>query len=148
MHVQAAAFTGVRVVPPGRLHGRLEPGDLVTFEGRHLGWRMRLTARVVEMVRPGRFVDESVAGPFRTFRHTHEFREAEGATVMTDTLEWISPLGFVGRLVDRLLLRRHLTWFIEQKQRALKSMAEQGDASTPGHRAEDGVAPDATRLRA
>jgi len=53
-HVESSAFTGERVVPPGKLHGLLEDGDLVCFEARHLGVRQRLCARITEMSRPHR----------------------------------------------------------------------------------------------
>jgi len=70
----------------GRTEGLLEQGDLVTFRGRHLGVTQTLTARVVELHRPDRFVDEMVAGAFRSLRHVHEFEQVGDETIMKDTL--------------------------------------------------------------
>lgn len=124
VHCQTAAFTAERAIPPGRTAGMLELGDEVTFEARHFGLKWRLTARIVECDRPARFVDQMLRGPFRSLRHVHEFRECDGATEMIDTLEWESPLGVLGRIADAVLVERHLTWFLTNKQHALREMAE------------------------
>ncbi|HUJ12709.1 MAG TPA: SRPBCC family protein [Thermoanaerobaculia bacterium] len=120
-HARSAAFSGERIVEPGRVSGLLETGDLVTFEGRHFGIRQRFTARIVEMRRPEFFIDEMVRGTFKWLRHIHEFEERGGDTLMRDTLEWRAPLGFIA---DPLFLRRHMHWFVATKQRALKELAE------------------------
>jgi ligand-binding SRPBCC domain-containing protein len=129
VHCRTSAFTFERVLPPGRTTGLLELNDTITFEGRHFGLRWRLTARIVEMDRPNRFVDESVKGAFRFLRHVHEFREQNGRTQMIDTLEWQAPLGPLGRLADWLLLERHMSWYVNTKQQAMKSLAERGAAA-------------------
>jgi len=108
-------------VPPGRLEGLLELGDLVCFEGRHFGIRQRFCARIVEIDRPHRFVDEMVKGAFRSMRHVHAFETLDGTTVMRDLLTWQAPLG---RIADKLFLERHLRWFVETKQKRLKELIE------------------------
>lgn len=124
-HADSAAFSGERIVEPGRRHGLLEFGDLVTFEGRHFGFRQRFTARIVECERPSRFADEMVHGAFRSLRHVHEFHPHGGGTLMRDVLIWETPFGFLGRLADLLFLKRHMAWFVTTKQLGLKRIAEQ-----------------------
>ena len=128
VHCRTAAFTSERAVPPGRTSGLLELGDTVTFEGRHFGLRLRLTARIVEMQRPVRFVDEAIGGPFERLRHVHEFHSRDDATEMIDMLEWEAPYGVLGRIADWLILDRHLGWFVRTKQGALKGLAEEDGA--------------------
>jgi len=120
-HAKSAAFSGERVVEPGRTAGILQLGELVTFEGRHFGIRQRFTAKIIELDRPRRFADEMVRGAFRRLRHVHEFHERDGGTLMRDTLDWEAPLGFIA---DPLFLRRHMRWFVATKQRGLKQIAE------------------------
>jgi len=125
-HVESSAFTGERAVEPGRTSGLLELGDLLTFEGRHLGVRQRLTVRITAMDPPRRFVDEGVRGALRELRHVHEFLEdGDGATLMRDTVTWRSPLGLLGRAADALVVARHMRWFVSEKQGRLKAMAEE-----------------------
>lgn len=120
-HARSAAFSGERVVEPGRLTGLLEAGDLVTFEGKHFGIRQRFTTRITEMRRPEFFVDEMVRGAFHWLRHTHEFHARGTGTLMRDILDWRAPLGLIA---DPLFLKRHMRWFVTTKQLALKEIAE------------------------
>jgi ligand-binding SRPBCC domain-containing protein len=123
-HVESASFSHERVVPPGRLTGTLELGDLIAFEGRHFGLRQRFVARIVEVDRPRRFIDEMVEGAFRRLRHVHDFDARPGGTLMRDVLDWEAPLGILGRAADALFLKRHMTRFVSTKQRNLKRLAE------------------------
>jgi len=123
-HADSAAFSGERIVAPGRLEGLLELGDTVTFEGKHFGLRQRFTAKIVEVERPRYFVDEMIAGAFKSMRHVHEFQPRDDGTLMRDLLEWQSPLGILGRIADRLFLERHMQWFVRTKQLRLKAIIE------------------------
>jgi len=123
-HCETAAFTGERVLPPGRTTGLLELGDQVIFEATHLCVRQRLTARVVEMEPPARFVDEMVSGAFNSLRHVHTFSSDGGQTLMHDHIEWESPGGAFGRLADLLFVERHMRRFLARKQANLKQLAE------------------------
>ncbi|MBV9497501.1 MAG: SRPBCC family protein [Acidobacteria bacterium] len=123
-HSESASFSHERIVEPGRLHGLLEAGDLITFEGVHFGMRQRVTAKILEMDPPRVFVDELVRSAFKHLRHVHAFEPQNGGTLMRDTLEWTSPFGILGRLGDRVAIVRHMTWFVTTKQNALKRIAE------------------------
>lgn len=123
-HVESAAFSGERLVAPGRLTGVLELGDLVCFEGRHFGMRQRFCAKITSIERPHVFVDEMVEGIFESLRHVHEFSAKDGGTVMVDHLVWKAPFGVLGVLADVLFLRRHMRWFVTTKQKHLKQIAE------------------------
>lgn len=123
-HTRSASFTNERVVEPGRVEGLLEAGDIVTFEGVHFGIRQRFTAKIIEMQQPERFVDELVKATFKSMRHVHEFETRDGATLMRDTLDWVSPLGILGVIADKIAVERHLRRFVTKKQQALKEIAE------------------------
>lgn len=127
-HCSTSAFTSERAVLPGKLAGLLELGDTVTFEGRHLGVKQRLTARITAFDRPNRFIDEQVRGAFAWLRHIHEFEAAGIGTLMRDIVEWKSPLGVLGRIADLVAVRPHLRSFITRKQAALKELAESRNA--------------------
>jgi hypothetical protein len=120
-HVESASFSGERLVPPGKMSGVLEVGDVVCFEGRHAGFRQRFCARITFIDRPRVFVDEQESGFFRALRHTHWFSPLAGGTLMTDHLVWRAPLG---ALMDVVFMTRHMTWFVKTKQLALKRIAE------------------------
>jgi ligand-binding SRPBCC domain-containing protein len=99
-------------------------GQTVTFEGRHFGMKQRLTVRVVEFERPTLFVDEMTEGTFKDFKHIHEFLPKGDGTLMLDTLIWTSPLGFAGRIVDKLFIGPHLRSLVTERNKRLKYLAE------------------------
>jgi len=48
-----------------------------------------------------------LTGPYRLWHHTHEFRpHPDGGTVMTDTVRYALPLGPLGALAHRVVVRR------------------------------------------
>jgi ligand-binding SRPBCC domain-containing protein len=57
---------------------------------------------------PGLFEDIQVKGPFRSWRHRHIIEpDAEGAR-LRDEIDYEPPLGFLGRAVAPLLVRKRL----------------------------------------
>lgn len=123
-HVQSAAGTGERVVG-GRLSGLLELGDEVTWEGRHFGITQRLSSRITELRPYSFFQDRMTRGVFRFLEHDHLFEPHESGTLMTDVLRFQAPLGPLGWIAERVLVARHLRWFLVARGLALKAMAEQ-----------------------
>ncbi|MEJ8632505.1 SRPBCC family protein [Streptomyces sp. MS2.AVA.5] len=82
----------------------------------------RLKARITSYDRPRCFVDEQESGPFKRWRHAHHFEpDGTGGTIMRDVVEFASPLGPVGRIVDRLLLRRYMPRLIRIRNAYLAS---------------------------
>lgn len=96
-------------------------GDTVTWRARHFGIPFTMTSRITEHDAPVRFVDEQVSGPFGHWRHEHRFEELAGSTVMTDVVDFSSPLGVLGRLVDRVFLTRYLTRLLDQRNAWLRA---------------------------
>ena len=99
--------------------GLISLGEDVTWRAWHFGVPLRMTSRITTMEAPGYFVDEQVKGPFRRFRHVHEFSEEPADTVMVDRIEFEAPFGPLGRLVEKLVLARYLRNLIETRNRFL-----------------------------
>ncbi|HEX6812298.1 MAG TPA: SRPBCC family protein [Planctomycetota bacterium] len=122
-HVRSFAHTGERAVA-GRTSGLLQLGDEVTWRARHLGLVHRHRARITAFDRPAHFRDTMVAGRFRSFEHDHWFTTVDGATHVRDVLEFRSPAGWLGRLVDRCVLAGHLRRLLQQRAAVLRDEAE------------------------
>ncbi|MDM7991343.1 SRPBCC family protein [Arthrobacter sp. zg-Y877] len=103
----------------GVTSGLISNGGEVTWRAWHFGVPLRMTSRITEMDPPDYFVDEQVKGPFRRFRHVHEFSSDSEGTTMVDRIEFEAPLGVVGRLVEKLVLARYLQNLIETRNRHL-----------------------------
>lgn len=123
LHVKSLAHTGERAVA-GRTSGLIEPGEEVTWEARHFGVRQRFTSRITAFDRPRYFQDTMVRGAFASFVHDHYFEVEGELTVMRDVLAFRSPLGFLGRIVDLLVMTRYLRRLIEQRNEVIRRWVE------------------------
>jgi len=113
-HTESMRTSHERVVG-GVMTGQMAHGDVVTWRARHFGIPFTMTSRISDYDAPGRFVDEQVRGPFRRWRHEHRFEAADGGTRMRDRIEFQSPAGPLGRVVDRLVLTDYMTRLIEYR---------------------------------
>lgn len=116
---EAAAATG------GITSGLLDPGNRVTWRGKHFGVWQRLTSEITAFVRPTFFQDCMIEGPFRFLQHEHWFRVLPaGQTEMTDELCFAAPLAFLGRLAELAVLRRYMRKLLRERNAVLKEIAE------------------------
>lgn len=113
-HTSSMAASGERAVA-GTTSGVMGLGDTVTWRARHFGIPFTMTSRITAHEAPHRFVDEQVSGPFARWWHEHTFVEAGGVTTMTDVVEFASPLGPLGRFVDRVVLTRYMTRLLTER---------------------------------
>jgi ligand-binding SRPBCC domain-containing protein len=123
LHVRSMANAGEQAVG-GRMSGLIGLGETVSWQARHFGITWMLTSRVTVAEPPTRFVDEQVTGPFRSFRHEHRFESIPIGTLMIDDWQHTSPLGPIGRLVDRLVLTGYMRRLLETRNLELKTEAE------------------------
>lgn len=108
----------------GRTTGLIELGETVTWKAKHFGIVQTLTTEITAFEYPIFFVDEQVKGAFKSFRHEHKFYERNTGTLMTDKFEFESPLGFLGNIVNRLILTKYMTKFLQERNEVIKSYAE------------------------
>jgi ligand-binding SRPBCC domain-containing protein len=126
LHEASTARTGERAVA-GVTSGLIGLGQEVTWRARHFGLWQKLTARIIEFERPAHFADAMVRGAFRRLEHYHYFEPTASGTTMRDVFDFASPLGWLGRLVDALVLTRYLRTFLIERNRLIKRVAESDD---------------------
>lgn len=119
-HTESMAQSRERAVG-GVTSGLISLGEEVTWRAWHFGVPLRMTSRITGMDAPDYFIDEQVKGPFRRFRHVHEFSDGVDGTTVIDRIEFEAPFGPVGRLVEKLVLARYLQKLIETRNRHLVS---------------------------
>ena len=118
LHLDSQKDSGERAVG-GVTKGLIGAGQEVTWRAKHFGIPLTMTSRVTYLDVPRSFTDEQVKGPFRSFRHVHEFVPTAGGSIMTDRVEFTAPLGVLGRAVERLILGRYLERLIRDRGRFL-----------------------------
>ena len=111
------AFLNFRILTPLPLNMR--SGILIDYQIRLGGIPMRWRTRIETFEAPVRFVDVQIAGPYRTWRHVHEFQDAPGGTLVTDRVDYALPFGFLDALAHRLFVRRALKRIFDFRQQRL-----------------------------
>ncbi|MEZ6072152.1 MAG: SRPBCC family protein [Pirellulales bacterium] len=117
-------------ITPGLLHFRtLTPPPIVMRVGTLIDYRLRLygvpvrwRTRIEAFDPPTRFVDVQLRGPYRVWRHLHEFSDVDGATLMTDRVEYELPLGPLGELAGALFVRRSLSRIFDFRRDAVDQL--------------------------
>jgi ligand-binding SRPBCC domain-containing protein len=104
-----------RITPPTLRFQILTPQPIAMKAGAIIDYQLRLFGvpfrwrTVIEDFQPGvRFVDSQARGPYKLWRHTHEFREENGETVMRDRVEYELPLGPLGRVAHAIAVKAQL----------------------------------------
>ena len=123
LHTVSTRQTGETIVG-GVRSGVLQLGDSVTFRARHFGVWQTLTSQVTALEAPRYFCDEMQRGAFKRMRHEHHFEAQGSGTLVRDVFEFTSPLGWLGRAVDALVLKRYLRRFLAERGRVVKQYAE------------------------
>ncbi|MFF1881430.1 SRPBCC family protein [Pseudarthrobacter sp. NPDC058196] len=118
LHVDSQQASGERAVA-GVTSGLIGEGQEVTWRARHFGVPLSMTSRITRLDYPRSFTDEQVMGPFKAFRHVHDFAATATGSVMTDRVEVTAPLGVLGTAVERLVLARYLERLIIRRGRFL-----------------------------
>ena len=123
LHMASTAGTRERAVA-GVATGLIASGESVTWRGRHFGLMLQHTSKITRYEPPTFFQDVMTAGMFKSFEHDHRFQEQDGETVMKDELRFSAPLGGLGLMAERLVLRNYLTRFLLERNKFVKQVAE------------------------
>jgi ligand-binding SRPBCC domain-containing protein len=111
-------WLGFRVVTPGPIE--MAPGTLIEYRLKLHGLPIRWRTTIAVWDPPRRFVDVQLSGPYRMWHHTHDFEPApNGGTLMRDTVRYALPLGPLGELAHRALVRRDLDRIFDYRQTAV-----------------------------
>ena len=128
LHARSMAHAGERAIA-GKTSGLIGMGEEVTWRARHFGVFHRHTSRITKFDPPRHFRDEMIRGRFKRFVHDHYFHVDPAGTRMRDVLEFESPWGFLGKMVDDLVLGKYLKRLLRERNETIRRAAETGVAS-------------------
>ncbi|MBJ2126547.1 SRPBCC family protein [Flavobacterium sp. IB48] len=123
IHQQSASPSKEKAIA-GITSGLINLNETVTWCGKHFGFYITHKSRITAMNFYDYFVDEMEKGKFKFFKHEHFFEEENGFTIMKDKLQYETPFGIFGKLFDVLLLKKHLTNFLLERNKILKAVSE------------------------
>jgi uncharacterized protein len=111
-----------RLTPPGERveviekTGGIERGARVVMQFGRWPFRQRWVAEHRDYEVSHYFSDLQVSGPFAFWKHTHTFiPDGPGCSILEDRVEYVLPLGFVGRWVAGAYVRKKLSKLFEYR---------------------------------
>ncbi len=111
-------FLRFRILTPGPI--LMKPGTLIDYELRLHGLPIRWRTRIEEFVPNSHFVDVQLSGPYKSWRHLHEFEDFPIGTQMRDHVEYELPFGFIGTIAHQLFVRSSLNRIFDHRARSIK----------------------------
>ena len=128
----------LQTLTPESLHFQITtPQPIEMRAGTIIDYRLRLFGipfswrTLIESFEPmRRFVDVQAKGPYRSWRHTHEFAAVPDGTHVRDTVNYELPLGPLGGLAHGLFVRRSLTKIFDYRQGRMTQLFPPEQAAT------------------
>jgi len=120
-----------RLTPPFLRFRIVTPSPIVMREGTLIDYRLSLFGvpfswrTRIELVVPDiRLVDLQLRGPYKLWRHLHEFEDVDGgaATRMIDHVEYAPPLGVLGDAARVLFVRRIVNTIFDYRADTIDSL--------------------------
>jgi ligand-binding SRPBCC domain-containing protein len=88
---------------------KMYAGMIITYKVTPLlGIKLNWMTEITQVAHEQYFIDEQRFGPFKFWHHQHHFKAIEGGVEMTDILTYSLPLGFIGKVVHKFLVRKKL----------------------------------------
>ena len=122
-HKESFGHTDESIVG-GKTSGLIGLNEEVTWRARHFGFHHEHTARITILEPPRHFRDEMIRGRFSSFVHDHYFEPVPTGTRMRDVVEFQAPMGFLGRVVEALVLKRYMQRLIASRSEAIRVRVE------------------------
>ena len=81
-----------------------------------LGLKLRWTTEITNVKDNEYFIDEQRFGPYVLWHHKHFFEPSENGTKMTDLVHYALPLGFLGRIMNTLVVKNKLKEIFDYRE--------------------------------
>jgi len=123
IHQLSTAKTNEKAIA-GRTSGLCELGDEITWRAKHFWIYQTLSSKITKLKAPYHFQDCMINGAFSFIKHDHFFEETNGVTEMKDVFAYGVPYGILGKLFNRIILKKYMAAFLNERNRVIKEVAE------------------------
>ena len=101
---------------------KMYAGMIITYKVSPLfGIKINWMTEITHVVEGAYFVDEQKMGPYALWHHQHILTEIPGGVLMDDIVTYQPPLGFAGRVLNTLLIRRRLEQIFDFRWHAIEA---------------------------
>lgn len=113
---------GFRII--SRHHGdKMYAGQIIEYKVRPVaGISVYWMTEIAEVREEQYFIDDQRIGPYKLWHHQHHFKTIHGGVEMTDIVHYKNPFGVLGRLGNRLFIRKKLKQIFEYRFKRVEEL--------------------------
>jgi ligand-binding SRPBCC domain-containing protein len=120
-----------RLTPPELSFHIITPNLAAMYSGQLIEYKIKLLPFVrvkwlteIKHVKEGEyFVDEQRFGPYKFWYHEHRFVQlADGRVHMQDQVSYDVGLGWIGVMINAMMIRRRLAYIFDYRQRLVEEI--------------------------
>lgn len=87
-----------------------------------LGIPLKWQTEITEVNYQKSFTDFQKKGPYKLWRHHHEFIPNQNGVLMVDTVDYELPFGVIGRIVHSLMVKKKLEHIFNYRNQVLEAL--------------------------
>lgn len=87
-----------------------------------LGIAVKCQSEICKIQDQNYFTDKQLKGPYKIWEHTHTFSEINGGVLMQDLVNYSLPFGFIGRILNSILIKKKIENIFDYRNKMLKSL--------------------------
>ena len=102
------------------LPDKMYPGMIICYRVKPLfGIPVTWVTEITQVVEKKYFIDQQRSGPYALWHHQHFIEKSEDGILMTDIISYKPPLGFLGKIANKLFIRKKLEEIFNYRREAL-----------------------------
>lgn len=99
------------------------PGQIITYTLKPLlGIKINWVTIITVAKEKQYFIDEQRFGPYALWHHKHFFEATENGTKMTDIVHYALPLGYLGRMMNTLIVKNKLKQIFDYRRKKVEEL--------------------------
>ena len=106
---------------------KMKEGQLIDYTIKILGFNIRWRTIITDFLPLNCFIDQQLKGPYSMWHHTHDFEELDGSVKMIDTINYVMPFGFIGRIVNAIWVKKDLDNIFKYRKKVIDEYFLKGD---------------------
>ncbi|MBE8728084.1 SRPBCC family protein [Flavobacterium hungaricum] len=102
---------------------RMYPGQIITYTLKPLlGIKVSWVTEITSVKDNDYFIDVQLFGPYKLWHHKHFFEQTENGIKMTDVVHYSLPFGFLGRIMNKLVVADKLKAIFDYRRNKIDEL--------------------------
>lgn len=105
------------------LPDKIYPGMIISYRVKPLaGIQAQWVTEITQVVDKQFFIDEQRIGPYAFWHHQHFIEKKDDGVLMKDIVSYAPPFGVLGRIANRLIIRKKLNEIFAYRSEAMEKL--------------------------